>query len=86
MKNKSKILTFAMALSVASLLFGASEAEAKTAYTKTVVSQGHTYQVMDQSMTFKKAKEYCEQRGGHLVTITSEKEQKVVNKLIKKER
>ena len=66
------------------LLFGAIDVEAKTIYTKTVIKGGHTYQLIDESMTFAKAKEYCEKRGGHLVTITSAKEQKIVKNLVKK--
>ena len=43
-----------------------------------VVFQGHTYQVIDQSLTWEEAKQACAQRGGHLATITSEMEQEAV--------
>jgi hypothetical protein len=36
--------------------------------------QGHRYQIIDTSMYWKDAKEYCESLGGHLVTITDEEE------------
>lgn len=83
MKIWRKRIMFVIVLSFSFLMFKGTEVEAKTIYSKTIVSGGHTYQVIDEAMTFQKAKEYCEQRGGHLVTITSAKEQKVVKKLIK---
>lgn len=39
---------------------------------------GHYYQAYDLSMTWSKAKSYCESLGGHLVTITSVGEQNTV--------
>lgn len=65
-------------------LFGTADVDAKSINTKTVINGGHTYQLFDESMTFDKAKAYCEDKGGHLVTITSAQEQKVVRNLIKK--
>ncbi len=79
-----KIIGILLSTFCAVFIFGVTDVEAKTIYTKTVISQGHTYQVIDQPLTFKKAKEYCEQRGGHLVTITNKMEEKVIEKLIKK--
>ena len=35
---------------------------------------GHLYAVIDDSMTWTDAKEYCEELGGHLLTITSDEE------------
>ncbi len=35
---------------------------------------GHTYQVIDQGMSFKNAQAYCESLGGHLAVITSQSE------------
>ena len=45
---------------------------------------GHTYHLYDVSMTWNEAKQYCENSGGHLVTITSEEEQKMIENLIVK--
>lgn len=42
----------------------------------------HSYELYDYSMTWNDAKAYCESLGGHLVTITSENEEKIVEKLI----
>ena len=44
---------------------------------------GHYYLRIDQGMTWTEAKAYCESRGGHLVTITSQEEQDLVQALIK---
>ncbi len=41
------------------------------------------YQVFDIGMTWTEAKAYCESRGGHLVTITSQEENDYVSSLIK---
>ncbi len=45
---------------------------------------GHCYKIMDSYYTWSQAKEECEKAGGHLVTITSAKEQNFIEKLIKK--
>lgn len=42
----------------------------------------HRYERLEQSMTWKEAKAYCEARGGYLATITSAAEQAVVQKLV----
>lgn len=44
----------------------------------------HKYQLFDTSMEWEKAKEHCEGLGGHLVTITSDKEQEFVTEIAKK--
>jgi len=44
--------------------------------------QGHHYQILDYSMTWTAAKDYCERLGGHLVTITSEEEQAFIETLL----
>lgn len=46
------------------------------------VYNGHTYQIFDEGLTWTEAKEYCEEVGGHLVTITSEAEQEVIEKML----
>lgn len=50
--------------------------------TATADFNGHRYQRIDQGMTWKEAKAYCESLGGYLATITSEKEQEVIEKLV----
>lgn len=64
-------------------IFGVVDVGAKPVNTKTIISEGHTYQLLDAPMTFNKAKAYCKNKGGHLVTITSAEEQRVVDKLLK---
>ena len=57
-------------------VFAADDAEQET---KTTAGEnGHRYQVFDTSMRWTEAEEYCESLGGHLVTITSEEEQKYI--------
>lgn len=43
---------------------------------------GHSYKLYNDGMTWKEAKIYCESIGGHLVTITDENEQIVVENLL----
>ncbi|MBR5517878.1 MAG: S-layer homology domain-containing protein [Clostridia bacterium] len=50
----------------------------------TVDWNDHTYHLYDESMTWEEAKVYCENSGGHLVTITSEEEQQIVEQLLDK--
>lgn len=44
---------------------------------------GNRYQLFDESMSWTEAKEYCENLGGHLATITSPEEQESVESLLK---
>jgi len=44
------------------------------------------YKLFDESMTWEEAKLYCESSGGHLVTITSEEEQRTVEALLENEK
>lgn len=44
--------------------------------------KSHRYEIIEQEMTWEKAKEYCESKGGYLATITSADEQKKVEELI----
>lgn len=44
------------------------------------------YQVINESMTWHEAKEYCEKLGGHLVTITSQEEQSFINSLLNEDK
>ena len=43
---------------------------------ETATFNGHTYQSFDKSVSWEEAELYCEELGGHLVTISSEEEQK----------
>lgn len=47
-----------------------------------IVYEGHSYALYDIGSTWFEAKEYCEKMGGHLVTITSEEEQKAIEELL----
>lgn len=46
------------------------------------VYKNHRYEVFDEGLTWHEAKAKCESMGGHLVTITSEEEQKHVESLL----
>ena len=43
---------------------------------------GNSYQIFDISMTWTKAESYCENLGGHLVSITTQEEQDYITKLL----
>lgn len=45
----------------------------------------HVYQIFNRALTWRNAKEYCESLGGHLVTISNDKELELVNKLVGRE-
>lgn len=47
----------------------------------TGVFEGHTYQIFKDKCEWKKARDKCEAKGGHLVTITSREEQRFVEML-----
>lgn len=48
----------------------------------TYVYNGHSYKIYDIGMTWDEAKSYCENLGGHLVTITTQDEQDFLSNLI----
>ncbi|MBQ9897834.1 MAG: hypothetical protein IJM44_00075 [Ruminococcus sp.] len=50
------------------------------------VYSGHTYQRFDTGMTWDQAEAYCESLGGHLVTVTSEGEQKFIESMLADEK
>ena len=60
----------------------ATQEEAKTQKSNAVPN---TYQLFNTPKTYNGAKAYCESLGGHLVTITSQEEQDVIDALIAKE-
>lgn len=43
---------------------------------------GHYYELYSERLTWEQAKAYCEKKGGHLVTITSEGENSAIQKMI----
>ncbi len=47
--------------------------------------KGHLYEVVDESLYWSKAKKACEEKGGHLATITNRKEQDFVANLIEEQ-
>lgn len=87
MKTIKKLISLMLALCLlaAGLPLSASadeptngiQTDGKTVY------NGHTYKIFDQSMTWDEAKVYCENLGGHLVTITSQGEQDFIESVIK---
>lgn len=56
--------------------FADDEIPSKAESQNSTEKNGHRYQVFDESMSWTDAKIYCENLGGHLVTINSEEEQK----------
>ncbi|MBR0248167.1 MAG: putative Ig domain-containing protein, partial [Synergistaceae bacterium] len=48
----------------------------------TATLNGHRYRIYPDGMTWSEAKAYCESLGGHLVTISSQEEEDVVEKLV----
>lgn len=52
---------------------------------KAHVWNGHSYLVVDYHGTWEEAREYCENLGGHLVTITSQEEQTMIEGLLEAE-
>ena len=74
----SLIMVLAMLISVMPVSVSAEDAvpEAEDIF------NNHKYAVYDLSMTWTEAKEYCENLGGHLVTITSAEEQAFIESLL----
>ncbi|RKI36500.1 hypothetical protein D7V86_24685 [bacterium D16-51] len=63
----------------------------KNAHVFVIMNEGNSslkdnksrYKLINDSKTWKEAKTYCEQMGGHLATITSEDEQEIIEALLK---
>lgn len=49
-----------------------------------VIFNNHFYTLFDSGISWEESREFCENLGGHLVTITSQEEQNTINDLIKK--
>lgn len=75
------VLVFFMALPVYQLPADAEEKEYPVA---SMSYQGHYYEVYENTMTWKESKKFCEELGGHLVTITTAAENAAVSNLIAK--
>ncbi|MBQ3264332.1 MAG: RICIN domain-containing protein [Ruminococcus sp.] len=50
--------------------------------THTSTFNGHKYELYNVSVAWKEAFQFCEQQGGHLVTITSQEEQSFINNML----
>lgn len=48
------------------------------------IFNNHRYEIVDTSLTWHEAQEECEKKGGHLAVITSEEEQRFIEKLLEK--
>lgn len=72
---KKMILPFVFALMSAAITVSAASATDMQNY------NGHSYKVFHENKTWSEAKAACEKMGGHLVTITSKKENEFVNSL-----
>ncbi len=82
-----KITSIIMALMTVAMLFTAlsfSASAASVVPSGAKEYKGHTYYVYKSDYTWAQAKKACEKKGGHLVTITSAKENEFVRDLISK--
>ena len=52
------------------------------ATSRTDYNNGHRYERYDYHLTWTEAKQFCENKGGHLATITSEQEQAIIEDLL----
>ena len=84
-KNVMSYLTTAVTVMIFAFLFSFASSAADISIPKGAKEyNGHSYYVYSGTYTWKKAKSLCEEKGGHLVVITSKKENKFVAGLIKK--
>ncbi len=78
-----RIISLLMVVCISISFIPTANAEAKSIVPVTsVFHNGHTYQLYDNGMTWQDAKEFCERNNGYLVTITSESEQKAIERLL----
>ena len=80
MKMKFKLA--AVTVLVSSSVFAMSDANAASIPSDAEKYNGHYYRVYNRSMTWREARNYCRDLGGHLVTITSRGEQNFVEDLL----
>lgn len=82
--QKSKIISLVLTcvLLIAMLPAIPFAAQAAQIPDEAVLFQGHRYMRYELAMTWNDARDYCEQLGGHLATITSEEEQNTVGALV----
>lgn len=83
-KVGKKLMAFTLATTIIGSSFFTNYADAASKSDEQMVYNGHVYQLFDKGMTWAQAKRYCENLGGHLVTITSKSEMTQVKTLIKK--
>ena len=86
---KKRILTLLLAmimlLSLASPAFADTYRIEWTLYDDgSAEFNGHTYEMIDQYAYWQEAEDYCESKGGHLVTITSREEQRFIQRYLEK--
>ena len=60
------------------------ESDAEIGRLEAETYEGHTYQIFNSGRSWDNAEAFCEKHGGHLVTITSEKEQKFLERYLAK--
>ena len=83
-KNIASYIAVVLAVTVIAVLFSLTSSAADISIPKGAEEyNGHSYYVYSGKYTWKKAKSLCEKKGGHLVVITSKKENKFVAELIK---
>ena len=78
-KHLSILLALILCLSLVTPVLAAGESSGAPQY-----FNGHTYLVAEEAMTPVEAEKYCAQQGGHLVTVTSEKENEFLCQLFEK--
>ena len=80
MKKKSIFLTITVFL-IFFITFPIASAQMK--FSGTAIENGHKYAICNYAVSWNDALEFCKEQGGYLVTITSEREQKVIEQLLK---
>lgn len=79
---RKKILSELLSLAILMALIPITVVAENYTPIATDVFNGHTYSVFDENLNWYDAKEFCEDVGGHLVTITSSAEQHFIEDLI----
>ena len=68
---------------VQSFMVGARAEEADTVNTSDIVNyNGHAYAIFEEGISWDDAREACEKRGGHLICINNEEEQKFIQTIV----